>query len=172
MFGRKHSKQPDSDLAVQILTPEYLIEGYSDPKDDLFEYLSTANPDDDFNFILTSVRVQPAGILCIPPFSCQEWHGSFLSSIIALMPRDDASLQAARAAFEDYEYPFRAEIFAGQYLVRGALMSDSEDSPNYLNFVTVKDAEIESLLPEAKMGHLSFPLLFLNGMHIHGFYLV
>ena len=171
MFGRK-PKLPAPDLAIQILTPEYIIDGYCDPEDNLFEYLSMAAQDDDLNYAFKSAYVQPTGVLSIPPFTCQEWHGAFLSSIIALIPRDDASLEAARSAFEDYEYPFHAEFFAGQYLVRGALMSDIEEEPNFNLFAVVKDAEIESLLPGAKMGRLSFPLLILNGMHIHGYYLV
>ena len=172
MFGRKPSKPPPPDLVVQILTPEYLIDGYSNPEDNLFEYLCTADFDDDFNYTFKSTQVQSTGTLSTPPFSCREWHGSFLSSIIALIPRDDASLEATRAAFEDYEYPFRAEIFAGPYLVRGELMSNIEDEPNYLTFAAVKDAEIESLLPGAKMSRLNSSLLILNGMHIHGYYLV
>lgn len=172
MFGRKPTKQPAPDQAIQILTPEYLIDCYSDPEDNIFEYLSTADSTDDFNYTFKSARIQPTGILSISPFSCQEWRGEYLASITALMPRDDAALEAARAAFEDSEYPFRVEIFAGQYLLRGVFMSDMEDEPHFITFIAVKDAEIESLLPEAKMSHLSFPFLILNGTHIHGYYLL
>ena len=172
MFGRGSRKQPLPPWAVQILTPEYLVDGYSDSEDNIFEYLSVADSDDDFDYTFTSARVQPTGLLTIPPFSCQEWTCAFLTSVVAVLPRDDASLKAVQKAWEDSEYSYRAELFAGPYLIRGAIQSDSQDHPSFATFMLVTGATVESLLPGAQLARLNADALALNGMHVHGFYLL
>ena len=39
-------------------------------------------------------------------------------------------------------------------------------------FMLVTDATVESLLPSAQLARLNADALALNGMHVHGFYLL
>ncbi len=181
MFGRKsESKEPQappvSPLLVQVLTTEYLIEGHSDPKDTLLDYLFVSELHERPDVILTNAQVRPTGSLSISAFTCPVWEGVYSTPVVAIIPRDEAGIQKARKAWKDFKYPFKVEIFSGPYAIQGTIMSSEKDEPfNFgSNFIysLMTDAEIDNLAPGSKLGHLSAPVIALNAMPVHGFYLL
>jgi hypothetical protein len=173
MFGRS-KKTPKPPNPVRLLTTEYLLDGYDDDQYSLLNY-STINEDLD-NIVLDSVQVQPLGDQQIASFTCQKWFGYINETTVAIIPRDEEGFRLVREAWSENEYPFKAEIFAGPYIIRGTIMSDDEDGPiidiNQYLFLLVTDVEIESQVPGSKLGQLRSPVALINGMLIHGFYLI
>jgi hypothetical protein len=175
MFGlhsKKQPKAPSNPWLVQILTPEYLIDGYCQPEEDLFLSLSTSSYTDILGITLTSAYIQPTGNLSISPFSSPKWILSFSSMCLAVIPRDESSLKAAREAFNEYQYPFHVVLYAGPFIIRGTMLSNDEDDPTpfYENFTffPMIEADIDCLIPGSKLSRLNAPFLALNSIYLHG----
>ena len=185
-LGPKKTLTPKPLWQLQLLTGEILIEGSYNPDEfrvgsaDIFE-MSCENVLDGggieafHRLSLTDVSIKPTGMLDLPPQSYPEWAITVIDQVIAIIPRDEASLQAAQKAFREYRYPLPVEIFAGPYRLRGKILSDStipKRSPFLMNqVVPLAEAEIENLLSGAKMKGLRADWLLLNGgglMHGYG----
>lgn len=173
MFGQSH-KQPPSRWAIQLLTTEYLIEGFGNPD---YLYFDNSALEDLDAITLDTAHVLPVNSQAMSGFSCQKWYGLYNSTLVAIIPRDDESLGALQEAMSDYEYSFRVELFVGPYILRGMFMSEEEDSPECPfkyegdSYIYMTDVEIESLLPGSKLGKLFAPAAVINGMLLHGYYL-
>lgn len=173
MFGRRSNKPPATPWPVQVLTSEYVIEGYCDPEDTLFQTVSMADSDENVQIVLKSAQVRPAGSLSIASFTCREWIIDYWTGVVAVIPRDMAGQKALQEEWESAEYPLRAELFAGPYLLRGMVMSDEEERLSYPGAqIYITEAEIECLLPGAQLGRLNAPMLVLNGTRLDGYYLL
>jgi hypothetical protein len=171
---------------LQLLTGEYLIEGCFNPDEnkvgsaDIFEMtcenvLDGGGIEAFHRLGLTNVEIQPTGVLSLPEQSYAEWGMTDFDQVIAVIPRDEASLQAAQKAFQEYRYPLRAEIYAGPYRLRGKILSDStipRRSPFLMNqIVPLVEAEIDNRLPGARLSGLRADWMLLNGgglMHGYG----
>ena len=185
-LGPKKTLTPKPLWQLQLLTGEILIEGSYNPDEfrvgsaDIFE-MSCENVLDGggieafHRLSLTDVSIKPTGMLDLPPQSYPEWAITVIDQVIAIIPRDKASLQAAQKAFREYRYPLPVEIFAGPYRLRGKILSDStipKRSPFLMSQIApLAEAEINNLLPGARMKGLRADWLLLNGgglMHGYG----
>jgi hypothetical protein len=183
-LGPKKPSVPKPLWRLQLLTGEYLVEGYFNQDEykvgsaDIFE-MSCENVLDGggieaFHRLgLTEVSVKPTGLLSLPEQAYAEWGTAVFDQVIAVIPRDQASLQAAQKAFQEYRNPLQVEIYAGPYRLRGKLLSDStipRRSPFLMNqIVPLAQAEIENLLPGASLPGLQAPWMLLNGGMLHGY---
>jgi hypothetical protein len=173
-FGSKKEKQPEKPWLMQILTTEYLIEGHLPPDEDFFSYCQTSHPADNLE-ALTHIQIQPAGILNVPAPALSNWNVVFGKTIVALIPRDEESLQAARKAYEDYTSSTRAQLFAGPYLIQGNLLNEGNHEIDFEDpsaFIPVTDAEITHLLPGASLRSHRASWMLVNGDWLHGFTLL
>jgi hypothetical protein len=174
-FGSKKQNSPETLWIFQILTTEYLVEGQLPPDKDFFSFCQTDHPADSIE-ILTHVQLQPAGVLSTPSQILPNWRPSYGKMIVAIIPRDNASIEAAKKAYEDYITFVRAELYAGSYLIRGDLMSNLDDKEidfdEQSGFLPVINAEIDHLLPGAKLHSYRVPWLLLNGDLLHGYSLL
>jgi len=183
-LGPKKPPAPRLFWRLQLLTEEYLVEGLFNPEEkvgsaDIFE-MSCENVLDGggieafHQMSLTAVTLKATGLLVLPEQSYPEWSTAIFEHVIAVIPRDEASLQAAHKAFREYRYPLPVEIYAGPYRLRGKVVSDStipRRSPFLMNqMVPLVEAEIDNLLPGAALHGLRADWLLLNGGgSLHGF---
>lgn len=173
-FGSKKEKPVVKPWTFQILTTEYLLEGQLEPQEDFFSDSQHDSPAD-YLEKLSQVQVQPAGVLVLPASTRMNWYVGFGKLIVALMPRDEASLQAAREAYEEYTYTRRAQIYLGPYLIEGSLLNESEniiDFEDASGYIPVTDAEITHLLPGASLRNHRSPWMLVNGDLLHGYCLL
>jgi hypothetical protein len=175
MFGRgKKKAEPAVPWAIQVLTTEYLVEGYVRPDDDPFLEISDENLDNTSSLQLTNVSVRPTGGLAAPARSYPVWNLIFWNRVVALIPRDDASLAAARQLEESRTHPLEVEVYIGPYRVLGTLHLSQPDvtdawTPGVEMFAVLTDATLENLTPGAQVDKLTAPWLMLNGSQMHGF---
>jgi hypothetical protein len=154
MFRKKESA-PKPLAAVQILTTDYLIDGY-------LEDLSTWPFE---GALLTSVRFEPAGTLMPSASSAANWCVLEGSQVVAAIPRDEASQAYTRKMYRDDKYPVPAEIYVGAYLIQGMILQSDEEielpvlMDSFDEYVLVQDAVIDCLLPGARLKRLSAPLV-------------
>src|SRR3990172_8538899 len=101
MFGNKSVSQK-SLWAVQVLTLDYIVDGYFDSESDKLDTSVLFKADRDPNIwelekvyflSLPSARLQPVGPVNIPInyVVLPKWHMSTMSVFVAIIPRDEAS---------------------------------------------------------------------------------
>ncbi len=173
-FGSKKEKLPEKLWTFQILTTEYLLEGQLPSDEDFF---SNCQVDDPADYLekLTRVQIQPTGMLVPPATTLPNWYITFGKTIVALIPRDEDSLSAAREAYEEYTYSARIQMYAGPYLIEGTLLNESEghiDFEDTSGYIPVTDAEITHLLPGASLRSHRVPWMLVNGDLLHGYCLL
>lgn len=150
--------------AVQVLTADYLAQGYIPPVD--MPLVGFLNVPTQATVPLSAVQLQAiAGQATVAAPTPPE--ATFPKvSLIAFIPRDDASLRSAAL-----QMPNRAEkavVYVGPFVIRAALMLTG-DMPlrNFFGtgsgtFVAVTDAEITCQLPGARFQPLTAKILILN----------
>ncbi len=173
-FGSKKEKQPEKPWTFQILTTEYLLEGQMTPDE---EFFSNCQVDDPADYLekLTRVQIQPTGLLMPPATTLANWHITFGKTIVALIPRDEDSLTAARETYEEYTYSRRAQVYIGPYLIEGMLLNEDEEFMDFEDtsgYVPLADAEITHLHPNAQLRAHRAPWMLVNGDLAHGFCLL
>ena len=164
MFGSKKPPVSEMPWAIQVLTTEYLMDGTVQPdvyrspayNGDLFVAASDTVGESGlktFQFLhLTAVQVKPTGNLTTPVQSFSEWRLAACANVVAIIPNDDASQQAAQKAFKHCKYPVGAVVYAGPYRIRGTALSDSAGSLHAplmteWSLLPIQEAEIDSQLP-------------------------
>jgi hypothetical protein len=175
-IGPKKVLTPKTLWRLQLLTAEYLIEGSFNPDEnkvgsaDIFEMtceniLDGGGIEAFHRLGLSDVSVQPTGVLNMTEQRYPEWGMTVFDQVVAVIPRDEASRQAAQRAYQD----------AGPYRLRGKILSDStipRRSPFLMNqIVPLVEAEIDNLLPGARLSDLRADWMLLNGggmMHGYG----
>lgn len=176
MFKHGSDKQPPAKIrwAIQILTTEYLIDGYMDEAREGLKNWDWFFSEDVFAVDpLTSVQVQPTGHLAAPLQSFSIWHMAWRTTVVAVIPRDEAGLQVVRKASSKYTHSFPVVLYAGPYIMRGALMGESADLELELQggaaSLILTDVTVECQVPGTKLAALTAPWLFVNIRWVHGF---
>ena len=138
MFGSGSKKQDPSKLpqAVLLLTRDYLISGKTNPvgvfdHPNLFDQLKNLSLMQDIAIYLSDAQVQPTGSLVTPSESFARFRILEPDSILAAIPGDEHALQVAMQTFKNHSYALPVVIFAGNYHIRGQLMTEDQDGTNY-----------------------------------------
>ena len=154
--------------AIDLLTTDYLLSGTLDGDRNPRAFQPFGG---DFeSIILTGARMTPTGNLAVPDGLTAPWIVAYSDSVVAIIPRDAASLDYARQRGSDSKFPQQAEIFVGHYLVRGTLLSPANDVRTLAAYATgfiVQQATIRSLLPGARLTDLTAPYALFTGRHKH-----
>jgi hypothetical protein len=159
---------PKKNWAVDVLTTDYLVSGYLDGDRNALAFQMMGG--DFSSLILTSARIQPTGNFGAPESLSAAWTVAYGDSLVAVIPRDQASLEYAVKRNSDWKYPQPAEIYAGHYLIRGTIFSAGNDVRTFAAFSTgfiVQQAQISSLLPGARLTGLTAPYAMFVGRHKH-----
>jgi hypothetical protein len=154
--------------AIDVLTTDYLISGFVDGDRNALAFVLMGG---DFqSIILTSARLQPTGNYAAPDSLSAPWTVVYGDTLVALIPRDPASLENAMKRNSDWKHPLPAEVTIGHYLIRGTLLSAGNDARTFAAYTTgcvVQQAQISSLLPGARLTNLTAPYALLVGRHKH-----
>jgi hypothetical protein len=163
--------------AVQLLTHDYVMEGLLQPRiddanlyfNDLSRMLKQSELMHGLDLPLSNVRIQPATNLAFQPQTFDEWTIQLGWNVVAFVPADADSLNALRQEFDNFKYPFAATLYAGPYQVRATLLADSKLGWSSLTaFLPLADAQIDCLVPGARLTGWRVPWLLLNGLLVQG----
>ena len=147
--------------AVQLLTYEYLIDGYVDEKQENSNFnLNLTARGSHVNMHVTSARIQPTGILALPGPAPVPWVLVESINLVAVIPRDEASTTFVLKNSANYsKYSIPAELYVGSYLIRGKVLSPEKMLMIFEIYSTfiVQDAEISCRLPGAQLPELTAP---------------
>ena len=159
---------PKKSWTIDVLTTDYLVSGTFDGDRNPLAF--QAGGGDTQAIILTSARVTPTGNFGVPDSLLAPWTLAFGDTLVAVIPRDPASLEYAMKRNSEWKIPQKVEVFVGHYLVRGTLLSPANDVRTLAAFgsgMIVQQATIGSLLPGARLTGLNAPYAVFNGRHKH-----
>ncbi|MDR3575320.1 MAG: hypothetical protein P4L50_15780 [Anaerolineaceae bacterium] len=150
---------------LQVLTLDYLIDGYLDGDRDknIFRLADRQVLD----LRLASVQFQPASNLVSPMHAVVPWTLVNSESLVAIIPRDAASSASAAQNNTIFKKSFQGEVYIGPYLLRGKVLT-VDDSVRILPIYPcfpMMDVEINCLLPGSKLVGLKAPYLLVMTLH-------
>src|SRR5712692_5574900 len=130
----KKGVAPKPPWAVRLLTPDFLIDGYTD--------LDTHSEGAPFfqrqtgsmplaALWLTSARFQATGPSSGPAPAADNWSLAYSAAFVAVIPNDEPSLTATRAYTSDLRKAFQAELYVGPYAIRGELLSPAAHAGDF-----------------------------------------
>jgi hypothetical protein len=156
---------PSAQWAIQVLTLDYLIDGSLDADRDKNSFRLMGH--DVSPVPVTSARFRAAGAYSLPQLPATPWLLIYGDQLVALIPRDEAGLAAARMFNAAFKVAVPAEVYAGPYVIRGQVLSPDGSLrvfEGYTGF-PVQDAEIKSLIPGAQLGLLKAPYVLVMSRH-------
>jgi len=122
---------------------------------------------------LGATQLQVTGSLSSAPESLSGWNLGLCDNLVAIIPNDDPSRQAAQQAFSDYRQPLSAVFYVGPYVILGRYLSDPADGQllfrDEKSLRPLADAEISCQLPGAPLKGWRVPWLLLNARQLHGY---
>ncbi len=150
---------------VQVLTLDYLVDGYIEGSHDKAYFRAMANVL--FNIALANARFQATGSLQVPGREAAPWTLVYGEQLVALIPWDKDSFNAAMQANGDYKIATPGEVYVGNYLIRGTVLSYNAN----LNVMAtqhsfpVQNAEITCRLPGSTWPGLKAPYVMVTSQH-------
>jgi hypothetical protein len=180
MFGKGSKKPPDVPWALQFLTTDYLISGTAQPKqykfgdETVFGLAAENSSAGAFELLeLGPAELEPTGLLVLPRATLPQWVMGKRENLIAVIPNDDPSRQAAQAAFKDYRQPALAAFYVGPYLIQGQYQAPTSEGASLFSeekgLRPLVDAQVDCLLPGSQLKGWRVPWLLLDGRLLHGF---
>jgi len=161
-----------SNGVTQILTSEYLVEGHLQNPEIL-----NARDSDFWNMReamftsgvwLTTVTVQPTGNYAVAAQSLGQAVRVCGDALVAVIPRDEASLALIRKNNAAWRYPLPAEVYAGPYVIRGTVLGKGNNLGAFdWDTFLMRDVEISSVLPNSAWTGLKAPCAYVGGQHKH-----
>jgi hypothetical protein len=150
---------------VQVLTLDYLVDGYIDGSHDKAYFRTMANVL--YNISLANVHFQSTGNQPVPARDAAAWAMLYGEQLVALIPWDEASLATAMQSNVDYKIATQGEVYVGCYLIRGAVLSYDANLSVFGNqrSFPVQNAEITCRLPGAQWSGLKAPYLLVMSQH-------
>jgi hypothetical protein len=155
---------------IQVLTPDYLIDGKIDPEGGsdrtfsdvyIFQADMAGSGPCTSSVYMAEARFQPAGNLVPPAAASTGWYLSGFNPFLAVMPRDDLS-KTFLEKHNKYKSLIPGDLYVGNYLIRGTVWSPSkpDDSLGFMRMyskVVVQDVTIDCLLPGSTLKGLQAP---------------
>jgi len=158
--------------ALQMLTPDYLVDGFCDTDQYPIFTFSTTNyqtclPIDALQLSSTTIRATTS--LALPPGDVPNWNVTFYNGFIAVIPKDEASAHYFHSNLGHYpDVP--VDVYAGPYVFHGTLPIEKEEFKKleFLFSIVLKDVEIDCLWPNSFLHAYKVPYAMLRTLHIQG----
>jgi len=171
MFGKKPAAAKPL-WSVQLLTPDYLVDGRLDGDDPTGPWFLTVQPQDRevATLTLSQASVQPTGALTATLPAGGNWLLPSTGQFVAVIPRDEASTAYALKHKGSSQHPIPALVFVGPYAIRGTVLSPDkylEILSGYQTFL-MQDATIDCLAPGSRLSSLSAPYAVVSAQLLHG----
>src|SRR5690348_13878772 len=141
MFGKgkqpaPHPAAPPAPWALAFLTTDYLVSGTVQPErynlggtDCFTEACNNSGTGIFHRFSMSDVQLEPAGPQTVAPGTLPNWNLGLCENLVAVIPNDDPSRQAAQHAFRTFQQPRSAVMYAGPYLISGTLLTNPAGGP-------------------------------------------
>jgi hypothetical protein len=163
--------------AIQVLTQDYLINGFYDESQDNstapFFFRAWADYDgkiaNSAAMHLTNIQFQPTRASAFPGGSAADWF-MYSHMVVAVMPHDEQSTLFVANNNNKNKYMIQADIFTGSYLIRGTVLCPDRKINRYQAYfnLPVQNAEISCLLPDARLQGLKAPFAIVRTHLIQG----
>ena len=173
MFGAK-ATTPKQLAAIQVLTPAYMLDGYTelDRAEAFFQHHSSSTS---LSVILnlSSTRLYALDPRSTPVLRGSSWAFPYGAAVVAVIPRDEASMDFTIKKNAALRYPFPIELCVGPYVMRGNMLSPYTDRNqqsllfNYRNLV-LQAVEIDYPHAETGLATLQAPLAIVHTSLLHG----
>jgi hypothetical protein len=157
---------------ISVMTTEYIVSGLDDQAYPAFEAAEDARVGEAENtgISLMNAVVRPLGYLKSPPRAFPCWRIPSMEVVVAILADDVPAQESLLEIWRDFRVPFRAMIYAGQFLIEGTFYSEDEDPPEFTRqtFRPIEDATITGLMGGG-IDEMQIKLGLVNLRHIHGF---
>ena len=180
MFGKKKQQQqeePDDDSPwmVQVLTREYLIEGFTEADDDLGSSFLEVEVGEDMSgslLALSQPNIQPTGAatMAAPPNSKYVLPAN--TEFVAILPGNNSSLAYAVKHAGSGNKPIGAVVTAAHYVIRGVILCPGtglEMLSDYALFA-MQDATVDYVGPGARLTNLDAPFILVRTSQVSGIF--
>ncbi len=179
MFGKKKPQQQEADddspWVVQVLTRDYLIEGFCEAEDDLGSNFLEVEVGEDMNgslLTLSQPNIQPAGAaaVALPPNSKYVLPAN--TEFVAIIPNNNTSLAYAMKHAGSGNTPIGAVVLAAHYVIRGVVLCPGtglEMLSDYALFA-MQDATVDYVGPGARLTNLDAPFILVRTSQVQGFF--
>ena len=156
---------PKALWTLQVLTPDYMIDGLCDTDRYPIYTFSSSNyhsciPTDALQLI--STRIRSTTNLQLPAYAATNWNVTFYNGFIAVIPCDENSTQYYRPNLSQYP-DVSVDVYAGPYLIGGILPIEKNEFKKleFLFSFIVKDAVIDCLYPDSFLHdyHVSYVMV-------------
>jgi hypothetical protein len=146
-FGKKEVPEPQKPpIRVTIITDEYIIDAMDDPELSILQaaYDSEIQEPTGGVIVLKDAHVQALGQVNTPARTFAEWRMPSFVKVIAIVSDDPAAEDFMVDGWTDYEYPFKAIIYAGAFTIEGKILSEDEAPPTFeiRTFVPLEESTI------------------------------
>ncbi len=158
---------PTASWAVQILTVDYLIEGTVDASRERLAFNLVSG--DARAIRVDQPQVTSTGRLDVPARPTVPWALVYGNELVAIIPRDQASLNYALRANDNFKIPIQGEVYAGPYVFSGTIMSPDRKLRVLEGFagVVLQNVTIDCLASGTSMSRLQAPYVMVLGNHKH-----
>ena len=163
---------PNALWALQLLTPDFLIDGICDTnRYPIFTFSSTnyqnCLPTDALQ--LTATTIRSTGSLVVPADAPPNWNVTFYNGFIAVIPADEASTHYFHSNLSRYPY-VPVDVYAGPYVFHGTLPIEKKEFKQleFLFSFVLKDVEIDCLWPQSFLHNYKVPYAMLRTLLVQG----
>ena len=172
MFGKKQPPTPKLPWDIQLLTPDYVVQGHMDGDDPTGGWFLNVQPSDlaVATLKLTQASVQPTGALNVNLPTGGTWLLPSTAQFVAVIPRDEASTAYAIKNKGHSQHPIPVVVFVGPYAIRGTVLSPDtylDILSDYQTFA-MQDVVIDCLTPGARLTGLTAPYIVVRSLLLHG----
>jgi hypothetical protein len=155
---------PSTLWAMRVLTNDYLIDGFIDPKTQaarlsIYGYGSDSNAP----IWLASARFQATHDFAAPVPAADKRAAVYFDSLIAIMPADEPGMTSVLKQNSAYQYPLSAKIYTGSYHINGNVMCADKQFRGYeeTRILILRDVEINHRRPGSQLTGLKAPFIML-----------
>jgi hypothetical protein len=173
MSGNK-PKAEQAQWAVQLLTPDYVVDGTFDPNnlDSPAKYFLLGNNDSWGHLSLNVTHLQPISSQAAPLRPSSRWIFDRHSLLIATIPRDEQST-VFMLQNNQSKQTYLADVYVGSFIVHGRMVVP-KSQPGEIEYFTlyrsfaVLDAEIKHLYPALQPGVIKAPCVLVCTHFLQG----
>lgn len=184
MFGKKLQKQQQqqqqptskSPWVVQVLTRDFLIEGFSNAADDVSACFLEVSIDEDLKgslLTLTQPDIQPAGAIAVGvPANCKYVLPAGTEFVAIIPGNDEALAYAVRHAGTDITR-MGAVVLAAHYVIRGTILCPGGAGLEMLSdyeLFAMQDSVVDYIGPGARLTNLDVPFMLVHTNQVQGIF--
>jgi hypothetical protein len=178
MFGKKQQQPagPKAQWVVQVLTRDFLIEGFMPADDDVSSSFLEVIIDADLSgslLTLTQPNLQPAGATAVGVPANSKWVLPANTEFVAIIPGNDEALKYAVSHAGTSITRIGAVVLAAHYVIRGTVLCPGGGGLEMLSDYTLfamQDCVIDYVGPGARLTNMDAPFMLVRTQQVQGMF--